>query len=373
FTVWAEEIGYVPSFILNKKVCTAKNHPLTTGELERNGLETYWREVVLVKYKAKRERLLQTLSNYNDTIQVTDAKLAKLMNKWYNNHTEKDLMDNDPESQHIPISDGLDEQFNTEEFSQDALVDTNGKNQEYHMIITIVMITMIAMILMVMISVHAVTVVEVVFVIIAIILVQIEQFEIMTTITSSITAMMMNVLPDVDNSAIQNSGNLNPITIMKIWTIKEELIAESVNTEDMDISDDNQLTPSLALTRKSKYARHGNQKEILSWFNYGEKFENRVHEIVSNDQINEKTARNSNGNRSFKPSYSDTIYNNNSQFTTKNSPIQNHSSKINPTLPDQTSLNQIINNLSKLKQKFKTLSDNLIATKNISKELQQVN
>ncbi|CAI2185415.1 7979_t:CDS:2, partial [Funneliformis geosporum] len=249
FTVWAEEIGYVPSFILNKKVCTAKNHPLTTGELERNGLETYWREVVLVKnlleYKAKRERLLQTLSNYNDTIQVTDAKLAKLMNKcMLYDHNEFDL--------EIPISDGLDEQFNTEEFSQDALVDTNGKNQEYHMIITIVMITMIAMILMVMISVHAVTVVEVVFVIIAIILVQIEQFEIMTTITSSITAMMMNVLPDVDNSAIQNSGNLNPITIMKIWTIKEELIAESVNTEDMDISDDNQLTPSLALTRKSK-------------------------------------------------------------------------------------------------------------------------
>ncbi|CAI2195790.1 14146_t:CDS:1, partial [Funneliformis geosporum] len=58
------------------------------------------------------------------------------------------------------------------------------------------------------------------------------------------------------------------------------------------------------------------------------------------------------------------------QSTTKNSPIQNHFSKINSTLPDQTSLNQIMDNLSKLEQKFKTLSDDLIATKNISKELQ---
>ncbi|CAI2194719.1 1998_t:CDS:2 [Funneliformis geosporum] len=40
-------------------------------------------------------------------------------------------------------------------------------------------------------------------------------------------------------------------------------------------------------------------------------------------------------------------------------------------IPDQIGLNRIMDSLSKLEQKFKTLSDDLIATKNISKELQQ--
>ncbi|CAI2192098.1 5532_t:CDS:2 [Funneliformis geosporum] len=59
------------------------------------------------------------------------------------------------------------------------------------------------------------------------------------------------------------------------------------------------------------------------------------------------------------------------QTATKNVPVQNHSSLTKQTLPDQTSLKQIMDNLSKLEQKFKTLSDDLIAMKNISKELQQ--
>ncbi|CAI2177393.1 15406_t:CDS:2 [Funneliformis geosporum] len=52
----------------------------------------------------------------------------------------------------------------------------------------------------------------------------------------------------------------------------------------------------------------------------------------------------SNGNRSFKPSYVNIIRNNTSQTETKKVPLE---------------------------QKFKTLFDDLIATKNISKELQQ--
>ncbi|CAI2185154.1 428_t:CDS:1, partial [Funneliformis geosporum] len=77
----------------------------------------------------------------------------------------------------------------------------------------------------------------------------------------------------------------------------------------------------------------------------------------------------SNGNRSFKPSYVDTICYNASQTEAKNVPIQNQPSPTKQLLPDQTSLNQIMDNLTKLEQKFKTLSDDLIATKNISKEL----
>ncbi|CAI2197301.1 15736_t:CDS:1, partial [Funneliformis geosporum] len=79
----------------------------------------------------------------------------------------------------------------------------------------------------------------------------------------------------------------------------------------------------------------------------------------------------SNGNRSFKPSYIDTIRNNTDQIAAKNVPVPNQPFLIKQTLPDQTSLNQIMDNLSKLKNKFKTLSDDLIAMKNISKELQQ--
>ncbi|CAI2185407.1 1314_t:CDS:2, partial [Funneliformis geosporum] len=83
-----------------------------------------------------------------------------------------------------------------------------------------------------------------------------------------------------------------------------------------------------------------------------------------------KVDTNSNGNHSFKPSYVDTIRNNTSQTAANNVSVQNLSPPTKKTLPDQTSLNQIMDNLSKLKQKFKTLSDDLIATKNISKELQ---
>ncbi|CAI2186040.1 9208_t:CDS:2 [Funneliformis geosporum] len=91
----------------------------------------------------------------------------------------------------------------------------------------------------------------------------------------------------------------------------------------------------------------------------------------TNAYIPPNSSSNSNGNRSCKPSYVDTIRNNASQITTKNVPVQNLPSPTKQTLPDQTSLNQIIDNLSKLEQKFKTLSDDLIVTKNISKELQQ--
>ncbi|CAI2187530.1 18647_t:CDS:1, partial [Funneliformis geosporum] len=56
----------------------------------------------------------------------------------------------------------------------------------------------------------------------------------------------------------------------------------------------------------------------------------------------------SNGNRSFKPSYVDTICNNNNQSATKNVPVQNISSQNNQKLSDQISLNQIMDNLSKL-------------------------
>ncbi|CAI2194110.1 4544_t:CDS:1, partial [Funneliformis geosporum] len=79
----------------------------------------------------------------------------------------------------------------------------------------------------------------------------------------------------------------------------------------------------------------------------------------------------SNGNHFFILSYVNTIHNNTSQIATKNVPVQNRLSPNKQPLPDQTSPNQIMDNLTKLEHKFKTLSDDLIATKNISKELQQ--
>ncbi|CAI2201798.1 6686_t:CDS:1, partial [Funneliformis geosporum] len=66
-----------------------------------------------------------------------------------------------------------------------------------------------------------------------------------------------------------------------------------------------------------------------------------------------------------------TIQNNNNQSAPKNNSIQNHPPKNNPVLHAQTNLQQIMDNLSKLEKKFQTLSEELIATKNISKELQQ--
>ncbi|CAG8629410.1 13887_t:CDS:2 [Funneliformis caledonium] len=274
-------------------------------EIERNYLETYWLEVVeecelrqnLLEYKAKKERLLQTLSNFNNIIQVTGAKLAELMNK-YINHKETDLMDNDSESQQeilydhnefdleIPISDGPDEQFNTEEFSQDALVDTNGNDQEYHNYDDSndnVYLRRHRRRGCIDYSYHPRS---------------------NRTIRYRDYNRELNndeVLTDVDNSAIQDSGNHilddynhESNNHHEDMDNEEELIVEeeeSVTTEEMDISDDNQLTQSLALTRKIQ----GILRELITPVSTEEESDSEEHEDglipVEIEQSSENLAR----------------------------------------------------------------------------------
>ncbi|CAG8712220.1 1428_t:CDS:2, partial [Funneliformis mosseae] len=106
--------------------------------------------------------------------------------------------------------------------------------------------------------------------------------------------------PDVDNFNEQHDNELK--NNHEDINNKKELIVEkdestSVSTEDMDIDIElDQSSESLVrLYQKAnhaeKYARNGNQKEIWSWFYYGEKFENRVQEILNNDSVTEKKAR----------------------------------------------------------------------------------
>ncbi|CAI2188537.1 1054_t:CDS:2 [Funneliformis geosporum] len=105
--------------------------------------------------------------------------------------------------------------------------------------------------------------------------------------------------------------------------------------------------PLNILTNTSMYANQNSSTFLQQNNNTSSNNDKGKQNIMwSNEDIYEQTPSNSNsdsnGNRDFKPSYIDTICNNTSQTETKN-----------------------------LEQKFKTLSDDLIATKNISKELQQ--
>ena len=87
------------------------------------------------------------------------------------------------------------------------------------------------------------------------------------------------------------------LALCKVQGILQELLIVPVPTEDEseDIELDQSSESLVRLYQKAnhaeKYARNGNQKEIWSWFYYGEKFENRVQEILNNDSVTEKKAR----------------------------------------------------------------------------------
>ncbi|CAI2201037.1 1044_t:CDS:2, partial [Funneliformis geosporum] len=119
--------------------------------------------------------------------------------------------------------------------------------------------------------------------------------------------------------------------------------------------------------RPYAYINFDNEDDYDTAFNSQQKFKNRILYWVTPGVFH--------CTRCGSPdheTYNYTLRNNNNQSENKNTPVQYKPPQHNNTpVLDQTGLNRIMDSLSKLEQKFKTLSDDLTATKNISKELQQ--